>query len=184
MTKLLKYLVNRIRGEVNLSKLKKCGLIVGENFSFGRDTFLDPSHCFLISIGNDVTFATRVHVLAHDASPYRLFHYTRIALTKIEDNVFVGANTTILPGVTIGKNSIVGAGSVVTKSVPANEVWAGVPARFLATLEDFRAKYQAMLDDPNIPKYGEEYTMRRDVDSTKKKQMIFELGKSGIGFIR
>ena len=49
----------------------------------------------------------------------------------IEDNVFIGAHSTILKGVTIGRNSIVGAGSVVTKNIPADQIWAGNPARFL-----------------------------------------------------
>ena len=50
---------------------------------------------------------------------------------KIEDNAFVGARSMILRGITIGKYSIIGAGSVVTKSVPENEIWAGNPARFV-----------------------------------------------------
>jgi len=49
----------------------------------------------------------------------------------IEDNVFIGAHSTILKGVTIGTNSIIGACSVVTKSVPPNEIWAGNPAKFI-----------------------------------------------------
>ena len=49
----------------------------------------------------------------------------------IEQNVFIGANCTILKGVTIGKNSIVGACSVVTKNIPPNEIWAGNPAKFI-----------------------------------------------------
>jgi acetyltransferase-like isoleucine patch superfamily enzyme len=53
----------------------------------------------------------------------------------IEDNVFIGAHTTILKGVTIGQNSIIGACSVVTKTIPANEIWAGNPARFIRKLE-------------------------------------------------
>lgn len=53
----------------------------------------------------------------------------------IEENVFIGAHCTILKGVTIGKNSIIGAGSVVTKSVPANEIWAGNPAKFIRKIE-------------------------------------------------
>lgn len=53
----------------------------------------------------------------------------------IGDNVWIGMNSCILPGVTIGDNSIIGSGSVVTKSVPANEVWVGNPARFVKRLD-------------------------------------------------
>lgn len=53
------------------------------------------------------------------------------AVVIIEENVFIGANCTILKGVTIGKNSIVGACSVVTKNIPPDEIWAGNPAKFI-----------------------------------------------------
>ena len=49
----------------------------------------------------------------------------------IEENVFIGANCTILKGITIGKNSVIGACSVVTKTIPPNEIWAGNPAKFI-----------------------------------------------------
>lgn len=50
------------------------------------------------------------------------------------DNVWVGANCSLLPGCRIGDNSVIGAGSVVTREVPANEIWAGVPARKIRDL--------------------------------------------------
>jgi maltose O-acetyltransferase len=55
---------------------------------------------------------------------------------KVEDNVWIGANATILPGVTIGKNSIVGAGAVVTKDVPENTIVGGNPAKVIRNITE------------------------------------------------
>ncbi|WP_212635306.1 acyltransferase [Pseudozobellia thermophila] len=52
----------------------------------------------------------------------------------IKDRAFIGAYSIILKGVTIGENAIVGAGSVVTKSVPDNQIWAGNPAKFIRSI--------------------------------------------------
>lgn len=60
--------------------------------------------------------------------------YRRCASVVIRDNVFIGAKCIILKGVTIGENSIIGAGSVVTKNVPANQIWAGNPAKYIRNL--------------------------------------------------
>jgi acetyltransferase-like isoleucine patch superfamily enzyme len=54
----------------------------------------------------------------------------------IDENVWIGAGVTILPGCVIGKNSVIGAGSVVTKSVPADEIWTGIPARKLRGIKN------------------------------------------------
>jgi acetyltransferase-like isoleucine patch superfamily enzyme len=54
----------------------------------------------------------------------------------IDENVWIGSGVTILPGCVIGRNSVIGAGSVVTKSVPAGEIWAGVPARKVRDIVD------------------------------------------------
>jgi acetyltransferase-like isoleucine patch superfamily enzyme len=53
----------------------------------------------------------------------------------IDENVWIGTHVTVLPGCSIGKNSVVGAGSIVTKSIPANEIWVGVPARKLKDIK-------------------------------------------------
>jgi acetyltransferase-like isoleucine patch superfamily enzyme len=53
----------------------------------------------------------------------------------IENNVFIGAHSTLLKGVTIGENSVIGACSVVTKNIPPNEIWAGNPAAFIKKLQ-------------------------------------------------
>lgn len=83
--------------------------------------------------GNTVIYDTDFHSL--DSIVRGIPDQDRAGALKapviIEDNVFIGAHSTILKGVTIGEKSIVGACSVVTRSIPANEIWAGNPAVFI-----------------------------------------------------
>ena len=135
--RILDNIKNKLRGEANLEKLKRDGLYIGENFNYGRYCFVDPSFCFLISIGNNVTFSTRVHLLAHDASTKKYINYSKVGKINIEDGCFLGANVTVLPNVNIGKGSIIGAGSVVTKDIPELEVWAGIPAKRICSVKEY-----------------------------------------------
>lgn len=93
-----------------------------------------------ITIGKNVTIGGGVCVYDtdfHSINPiYRLVpekdkqNEIKLPVT-INDNVFIGAHSTILKGVTIGENSVIGACSVVTKNIPPNEIWAGNPAKFI-----------------------------------------------------
>ena len=98
------------RGEVPLSVLLKRGLTVGNNFSMQSSVTIDPCHCWLVSIGDNVTIAPHVQILAHDASTKGYLGYTKIGRVVIGSNVFIGAGTIILPSITIGNNVIIGAG--------------------------------------------------------------------------
>ena len=62
----------------------------------------------------------------------------RLQPVEVADNAKIGANTTILPGIKIGKNSLIGAGSVITKDVPANSVYAGNPAKFIRSINSIK----------------------------------------------
>ena len=123
----LRSLLYKLRGEVPLERLIERGLKVGKNFNRLGGTIIDDSHCWLITIGDNVTMAPRVHVLAHDASTKNTLGYSRIGLVNIGNNVFIGAESIILPGVTIGDNVVIGAGSVVTKDIMSNSVATGNP---------------------------------------------------------
>lgn len=101
------------------------------------------SEPYLVRIGRHVTIASNVSFITHDGGTWvfrdqsrykRVIKYGRI---EIHDNCFIGSRATIMPGVAIGPNAVVAAGSVVTKSVPPNTVVAGVPARFLCTVEQY-----------------------------------------------
>lgn len=176
--KFIKFIKLKLRGECNIESLKKKGMIIGENFQYGSGCFFDPAHCFLIDIGNNVTFSSKVHILAHDASTKKHIGYTKIGLVTIEDNVFIGANCTILPNVKIGKDSIIAAGAVVTKDVPSGEVWAGVPARKIQNLNEYLKKYDGACEF-----YEEEYTILRGITDDMKNDMKKRL-KSKVGLVR
>ncbi|MCQ2354297.1 MAG: acyltransferase [Clostridia bacterium] len=72
---------------------------------------------------------------------------------RIGDGVTIGARVTVLPGVSIGNESIVGACSLVTKSVPAGEVWGGVPAKFLMTTDEYQKKLLDGLTELDLDNY-------------------------------
>jgi acetyltransferase-like isoleucine patch superfamily enzyme len=116
------------------------GLInnIGEKLQIGDRVGISQK-CFLqvsgqLKIGNDVIIGpgssifTENHRFTDASKPIREQGVSRHA-TEIEDGVWVGANSTILPGVKIGKNAIIAANSVVTKNVPSFTVVAGVPAK-------------------------------------------------------
>lgn len=124
MLKIIKKYRNKLIKEEDLEELIKRGLIIGKNFSMQKGCILDSSHCWLIEIGDNVTLAPRVHILAHDASTKRELGYTKIGRVKIGNNVFIGANTTILPNVKIGNNVIIGANSLISKDILDNMVVA------------------------------------------------------------
>lgn len=84
-----------------------------------------------IYIGNHVAITSGTKILTHFLDPDSKGNHFRYGEVHIEDDVFIGMNVIICNDVTIGKGSIVGAGSVVTKDIPPYQVWAGNPARFI-----------------------------------------------------
>lgn len=165
----IKDIIRRIIGEVPTSTLKKRGMKVGKNFNRQQGCFIDPTHCYLISIGNNVTFSIRVSLLAHDASTKNCLGYTKIGKITIGDNVFIGANATILPGVTIGDNSIIGANSLVTKSIPKNVVVAGNPAKVICKLDDYKKKHELKEGQKY---FNKSYRYTKNLDKNKILEMV------------
>lgn len=175
---LLKEFVYRLRGEYTTEKLISMGMKIGCNFKRLNGVILDPGHCWLITIGNNVTIAPRVHILCHDASTKDFLGYTKIGRVNIGDHVFIGAESVVLPGVTIGSNVIIGANSTVTHDIPDNSVAVGSPARVICTLDEYLEKEKNRMK--SAPCYGEEYTLRKDVPMEMRMKQKEELdGKIG-----
>lgn len=175
----IKKFVYRIRGIRNYEELIDKGLVIGKKFNCMANVNIDDSHCWLIKIGDNVTIAPNVHILAHDASSKMLIGYTKIGKVTIGNSVFIGAGSIILPNTIIEDNVIVGAGSVVTKKLESNYVYAGNPCRKIMTVDEYRKKCLAQMND-NV--FDSSYTERKNVDKQKKQEMIDKL-ENNIGFI-
>jgi galactoside O-acetyltransferase len=99
-------------------------------------TLVDDTHIYIgddVMLGPNVTLATAGHPIDPDIRKQATQFNIPIV---IGSNVWIGANTVVLPGVTIGKNTVIGAGSIVTKDIPANVVALGNPCRVHREIND------------------------------------------------
>lgn len=117
---------------------------VGDNVRF--QPRLVPLYPELIKLHNNITVAAGVRFVTHDAVHTVLNKLGKgrfnemVGCIEVMDNVFVGANSTILPNVRIGENVIIGANSLINKDCEPNSVYAGIPAKRIGSFEDFVAK--------------------------------------------
>lgn len=180
--KVYNWVRKRILGIDDRSQLEiaiENGLSVGKNIAVMGEVIIDPGHCWLISIGDDVTLAPRVHLLAHDASTKRELGYVKIGKVSIGNNVFIGAGTIILPNVHIGNNVVVGAGSVVTKDIPENSVAVGNPARVIEEFRKYMEKNHNIME--MCPVFDESYRIG-EITAEKREEMKNRL-ETGVGFV-
>ncbi|WP_373455965.1 sugar O-acetyltransferase [Vibrio vulnificus] len=122
----------------NWGKHTHLGNNVYANFNL---TLVDDTHIYIgnsVMIAPNVTIATAGHPI--DPELRRKVAQFNIPV-HIKDNVWIGANSVVLPGITIGENSVIGAGSVVTKDIPANVVAVGNPCRVLRPIGEHDKRY-------------------------------------------
>lgn len=113
----------------------------GRHIKIGKGVFINHACSFLdlggITIEDNVQIAPRVNITSEnhplDPSNRRSLDLKQVVIKR---NAWIGAGATILPGVTIGENSVVAAGAVVNKDVPASTVVGGIPAKVIKTISD------------------------------------------------
>ena len=156
LLKVIRYKVMAITNPIKYAR--KIGVSVGQNCRFisAPDFGSEP---FLIEVGNHVTVSSEVAMITHDGGTWcvrdeeeykGIFKYVKII---IKDNCFIGMRSIIMPGVTIGANSIVAAGAIVTKDVPENSVVAGVPARVIKSTTEYANDIMASMPHYDFDNY-------------------------------
>lgn len=160
----------RYRGDM-VAALRHEGVRIGEGCSIYVSVSNFGTEPWLVEIGNRVTITHGVSFITHDGAS-RLFrretpgmnprYGNRFGTIRIGDNCFIGVDSIILPDVRIGPDSIVGAGSLVNRDVPPRTVYAGNPARYICTLDEYIERYQQKM----IP-----------VESTDRESLRRELTK-------
>lgn len=149
-----------------IDRAREMGVTIGEECRLiGNPSW--GSEPWLITLGNHVEVSSGVSFVTHDGATWvfrgeeKYKDVIRYGKIIIKDNCFIGTRSTILPGVTIGPNSVVGAGSLVRKDVEPNSVYAGVPARRICSLEDYAEK--CLEETPDYDKEAYKTNKRAEV---------------------
>lgn len=134
-------------GETYINHLRKQGIRIGKNCYIGpaRTINIDASRPYLVEIGDEVRLNYGLTIMTHDFTTLVFKNYygdfvPSSGKVKIGNNVYFGRNCTVLKGVTIGNNCIIGYGSLVTRDIPDNSVAAGSPAKVICTLDEYFEK--------------------------------------------
>ena len=133
-----------------------------QGVKIGKNCEIYSSACFgsepyLISLGNHVRINAGVHFVTHDGGMWVLREYVHgggafdlFGEISVGDNVHIGTNSIIMPGVTIGSNVVVGCGAIVTRDIPDNSVAVGIPARVIESIDEYYQKNKDKIDNTKL----------------------------------
>jgi len=143
--------LERTRLERRWEHLRSLGMHIGADVLLPASTWIDTSHCYLISIADHTGFGENCLILAHDAQMDEYLDAARIGRVVIHESCHIGARAVILPGVEIGPRTIVGAGSVVSRTLPPDTVCAGNPCKVITTFDDYLERHKRRIAErPNF----------------------------------
>ena len=137
------------------------GVVFGKNCNFGKNCKF-MSEPYLIRIGDDFSTSSNVNFVTHDGSLRVLRNiYPKhkkadlFGTINIGNNVFIGVGVTVLPNTSIGNNVIIGASSLVKGTLKSNSVYAGVPVKYICSIEEYMQKNESNFDTTKHLNYNE-----------------------------
>lgn len=134
----VKLAYNEIALYARIQMLRARGVTIGKNFKVSPLSYIDMHKPGYIEIGNDVQITRYAMILSYDSSKFKyqdFFKEDPYGKVRIGNNVYIGAQSIVMPGVCIGDNVIVGANSVVLNDVPSNCIVAGNPAKIIKKMD-------------------------------------------------
>ena len=150
--KIMKKIVwNIITDKKRIEILRKRGVKIGDKTYIEKNVVFG-SEPYLISIGDNVRITSNVKFITHDGGMWVarnlgiLENADKFGKINIGNNVNIGWNVILMPGVNVGSNCIIGAGAIVTKDIPNNSVAAGVPARVISSINEYCEKNRDKVD--------------------------------------
>ena len=143
----------RYSSETYIDYLRRIGVKIGEDCTIyvPSKTLIDEQYPWMITIGNHVRINAGVQLITHDGGYWVLrdkssgfgnefVNMDYLARITIGNNVHVGTNAIIMPGVKIGDNCVIACGAVVTKDVASNSIVGGIPAKYIESIDEYAAK--------------------------------------------
>ena len=150
------------------------GLTIGQNCEV-HPTANFGSEPYLIILGNHVRINAGVQFITHDGGVWvvrglneNLSDIDLFKKISVGNNVHIGTNSIIMPGVNIGNNCIIGCGAIVTKNIPDNSVAVGIPARVIETTDEY------------IEKNKDKFIHTKNLNSTDKKEAVLKYFEDSI----
>ena len=144
--------------------LRSVGVKIGKNCDISKSANFG-SEPWLISIGDNVRITQKVQFITHDGGLWTLRKMGLIGAKEVKygnisigNNCNISWNVIIMPNVHIGNNCIIAAGAVVTKDVPEGEIWGGIPAKKIESIEEYFNK----IKDNTVFTFGMDNKQKRE----------------------
>lgn len=163
-------LFRRILARIQRKSLLPPGIVIEKGVWIGGGALLDWSHGRHITIREDATIVGGARLLCHDASSGRRNGLTWVAPVTIGKRAFIGADSIIMPGVTVGDDAIVAAGAVVLHDVAPGEIVGGIPARTIGSVAELDSRRAASIKQ-GTPIFLEPEYNREDLTAEKAAEL-------------
>ena len=171
----------RLRGLPDVQRLVDQGLELGSGVHISHEMYVDGLHPWLIKIDDYATLGPYVSIITHDTSLAQHTGVTRLGRVVVGKRAYIGVGAILLPGTTIGDDSVVGAGAVVHGDIPPGSLVVGNPAKVSALKGPVAWQLASAKKAPNWPADG--WTMDTGITEQRKREQQEALAEGASGFV-